>query len=275
MAETLNLPRERFTISRLRITEVKQAELDNLLIQIQNAQFEYNQQKAISDSLALKIQLFSQSLAEAEASRTEALNNLDLIRKIKDETENLGKQSSVAYNTIKEAAELSNAMTRQLSEMIRQLVFAVEVVNKFSNAIIRKKALNPLVSNELVDLSATLGKDANTAVSLSLVALKSAYSANLGCLDATSSNALQRSLVEKLNYRIHYGSGNPDVRDSLLDILNTAYINSTEYYQQMLVANQNVKSQFSINQALCDAAAVKLASLQAGYAAASAAALAN
>lgn len=275
MAETLNLPRERFTISRLRITEVKQAELDNMLIQIQNAQFEYNQQKAISDSLTLKIQLFSQYLAEADASRTEALNNLDLIRKIKDETENLGKQSSVAYTTIKEAAELSNAMTRQLSEMIRQLVFAVEVVNKFSNAIIRKKALNPLVSNELVDLSATLGKDANTAVSLSLVALKSAYSANLGCLDATSSNALQKSLVEKLNYRIHYGSGNPEVHDSLLDILNTAYINSSEYYQQMLVANQNVKSQFSINQALCDAAAVKLASLQAGYAAASAAAMAN
>ena len=144
MAETLNLPIERITISRLRITEAKQAELDNWLIQIQNAQFNYDQQKAILDSLALKIQLFSQYLTDAEASRTQALSNLNLMRKIKDEVENFGRQTAVAYSTIMQAAELSNVMTRQLSAMIRQLVFAAEVINKFSNAIVRKKALNPL-----------------------------------------------------------------------------------------------------------------------------------
>ncbi|MBK7970656.1 MAG: hypothetical protein IPK08_17950 [Bacteroidetes bacterium] len=61
-------------------------------------------------------------------------------------------------NCIRNASEFSYELISKLSDMVRQLVFAAEVVNKFSNAIVRKKALNPLISNELVELSATMGK---------------------------------------------------------------------------------------------------------------------
>lgn len=275
MSDSNTLTMRRLTISRMRITEAKKAELDAMLIQIINAQAKVDEKQTILNSLSTKVQVFSQYLKDAETNRTTALSNLEFVLKIKSEVENLEAQADFTQITVRNASEFSYELISKLSDMVRQLVFAAEVVNKFSNAIVRKKALNPLISNELVELSATMGKDANTAVALSLTALKSAYTANLNSLDAQSTIMLSKSLLDKFVGKLNTSIEMISIDNGLVTVLKDIYAGTKENYQQKLDANQSVLKQFSNARTIYDAAASRLASLQAGYAAASAAALAN
>jgi len=76
MSDSNTLTMRRLTISRMRITEAKKAELDAMLIQIINAQAKVDEKQTILNSLSTKVQVFSQYLKDAETNRTTALSNL-------------------------------------------------------------------------------------------------------------------------------------------------------------------------------------------------------
>ncbi len=66
-------------------------------------------------------------------------------------------------------------VAENINSVINKLIYSAESINKLANLVVRKKAQNPLISDELVSMITTAGTDANNAVAVTLVALKSAF----------------------------------------------------------------------------------------------------
>jgi flagellar hook-basal body complex protein FliE len=265
------------------ITESKKAELDALTLKVINAQHTVDQFQSIVNSLTIKTTNFQGFLATADAKRTQAYNTKKLVDQMVQGAIDLLNNSQIAATEIAQARIKTDALDKKLKSVIDKLIYTAEMINKLSNVIIRKKALNPLISDELVSMIGNAGKDANNAVALTLIALKSAFTAN--ALNIESEAAMILGYTEAIDfYQFLTGkSGVPldgDVTpfktpNSLESQIHKAYSSAKATYTRMekalvLTTNQLNDAQTSLNKAQ-----VKLKSLQAGLAAANAAALAS
>lgn len=271
------------------ITERKKAELDFLTIQVLDAQHQVEQYQAMVDSLTEKSNKFMGFLATAEQKRDQARSNRSLVDALVQEATNLKNNSDIAYSETAAAKAKSMKVSSEVKDVIEDLIYSVEVINKLSNILIRKRDQNPLISEEIMSVMATAGKDANNAVALTLVALKSAFAAQTSNLESEAAAALEYKQAIKLQdvltgkYTTFSASTSaeeqwvrvPKKVPSLQKLIDEAYDLAKQNFLDAQKANNMTTKQLDQANAQLNKAQVQLSSLQAGLAAANAAALAS
>jgi hypothetical protein len=275
MATTSIPPSLQIIPKRYGITEAKKAELDNLSILLADAQQNVDQYQVIVQSLSLKVQNFQSYLAAADANRTLAYNNKVLIDQMVQSAHDLEGSSILAFTESVDASAKIRALTSSINAIMGKLIYSADLVNKLSALVTRKKAMNPLISDDLVSWLVTAGKDANTAVSLTLVALKAVFAAMQSNMELEASLSLENQQAGKLTqWLTGTGIEGKDFK-SLKDLIYQANTDAMANYKQMERALKLTTSQLNAANSDLSKAQVKLKSLQAGYAAANAAALAS
>ena len=299
--------------TRYGITESKKAELDMLTNQVIEAQHLVEQQQAAVNALAQKSANFNAFLVTAQNNKAAALANRDLVYQVVEGALALMNASQQAVKATAKSDDKTKELASTMKELVDKLIFSAELVNKLANLVVRKKALNPLISDDLVKMVATAGADANSAVSLTLVALQSTFASQASNLEMEAVSVLEyieaitlyktlTGQVERLNGEIIERMKNPpeltgtleyvkickhlkgvtlefvksdDYERCLLALIEAAYKKASDSYAEALVANDATTLQLSTAQSDLAKAQMLLASLQAGSAAANAAALAS
>jgi hypothetical protein len=271
------------------ITESKKESLDNLTTKVLDAQFVVDQDQAVVTSLTDKWNNFSALLAAAEAKRTLTLNNKNQVDLLVQSALDLKNNSQVALNELAQADIKTKELAPVIKEVMNKLIYSAEVINKLASTIIRKKALNPLISDELISQVGVAGTDANTAVALTLVALQAAFAAQASNIESEAAMALEFKQATSLYTCLTSVNYNPkdvnlqqyqqivptDNNISLRSLLHDAYAKAVVNYNQTLKAFNIITKQLSNANSVLSTSQVKLQSLQSGLAAANAAALAS
>ena len=278
-------------------TEIKKAELDAKSIEVLNAQQQVEQFQAIANSLSSKLSNFQVFLAQADSNRSIALNNRTAMELLVQSTLDLYKNSEIAFTEITLADSKTKKLATQLNQVMDRLIFSAEVINKLSNLVIRKKAQNPLISDELVTNIGSAGNDANNAVALTLVALQTTFASQASNMESEAALALEYSQSLAL-FQLMTGE-NPlqstakskhiskkgedgELEETkikkpvnLRDLFDTAYTDAQKNYLDIQGATDKTNKQLNNANILLNKAQVKLKSLQLGLAAGNAAALAS
>lgn len=264
---------------RYGITEQKKQELDNLSQEVLDAQNNLNHLTAIVNSLTDKSAKLQTKLDAAEADKDQALDNKNAMEDVAEKLLDLVNNSNATFNACVLADAKVKKVAASVNIVINKLIYSAEVINKLSNLIIRKKAVNPLISDSIVNMITTAGTDANNAVALTLTALQSIFTAQGTSLEAESSSSLQILQATKL-YEYFIGEDVNDIENQLPDnniktLLIHAYeINVIKYNNILKAYNDNLRQLNEAQRQLSDGQ-VNLNSLEAGLAAANAAALAS
>lgn len=256
------------------INERKKTELDHLSIQVLNAQKNVAQYQAIVTSLTEKSTRFQAFLATAGTNKTQAYNNKLLVDQMIQGAADLQSNSDIAFNELTLANENTKILSAKINSVMKKLIYSAEIINKLANLVIRKKALNPLISDELISLISTSGTDANNAVALTLVALQSTFTAQVSVMESETAAGLEYSqsiaLTKLLSGDVPGGSPT-----SLLGLFNSAFTDARLNYASLEKANSITTKQLDKAKASLSKAQVRYKSLQLGLAAANAAALAS
>ncbi len=261
------------------VTEKKKEEIDSLSNQVVEAQNDVDKFQAIVDSLNTKLDTFDNQLTAADTSRATALSNKDLGDEVIANVKDLKENSKIAEDEVVRSNTEINTVATLVNTLINKLIFSAEIINKLSNLVIRKKALNPLISDELVTMVTTAGSDANNAVALTLTALNGVYAAQGNTLESTAAIKLESFQAAKL-YEFLTGEqvkGRPyKVPNPALEaLLDTAYEIAEKNYEVILIAVKDTTVQLNAAKLNLSKASIKLKSLQSGLAAANAAALSS
>ncbi|KQC01774.1 hypothetical protein [Pedobacter sp. Hv1] len=263
--------------TRSGVTEQKKAELDELTIKVIDAQHNVAQFQAIVDSLTEKSTKIQGFLATDEEIRSQTYNNKLLIEQMVQNALDLKNNSQIAVTEMAKATTNSKDLAPKIKVLIDKLIYVAEIINKLSNIIIRKKALNPLISDDLITMVGVAGKNANDAVALTLIALKSTFAAQASNRETEMAMALELDQAKDF-YHLLTGTtetNNTVNKTSLTWYLDNAYTVARGNYKQMEKAYKLITKQLGDANADLNKAQVKLKSLQAGLAAANAAALAS
>lgn len=278
MSDTMTIKHTKYGV-----TERKKQELDDLTQQVQNAQGTVEQLEAIVNSLTTKSNKLLTDLTVAETNKARALSNKDLLNEVLENLLSLVNNSKITFNETVLAESKIKTVATEISNLIEKLIFSAEIINKLGNLVVRKKASNPLISEELVTLVATAGSDANNAVALTLVALESIFAAQATTKDSEAAMSLEVLQAVKL---FEFATGEDTIEgitsdvklspsSSITGLLNKAYVINKNMYEQALAASDDTIKQLNSAKRELNVAEVNLSSLQAGLAAANAAALAS
>lgn len=260
---------------RYGVTERKKAELDAMQQKIINQQQKVEQTQAVVTSLSDKVSKFQSYLATADTNRAKALSNRDLLQDIIQNARNLVQGSKVALRQVVKAHKDNKNVAEDTSILIEELIYAADVINKLANLVTRQKALNPLISDELVAMIATAGADANNAVALTLTALKSAYTTQATMDENEAVSALEFVKAESLLFSLvgRKQEGEEEKKGkSLKELINEAYRLANEEYKTALDASLDTTKQLEDAKAQLNKETVMLQSMQAAFSAADAAA---
>ncbi|MEO6176895.1 MAG: hypothetical protein ABIP27_17210 [Flavobacterium circumlabens] len=268
------------TPKRYGITEKKKADLDLLTSQVTDAQAVVQQQLAVVSSLNQKAIKYQGYVVEAENSRTQSLSNKQLAEQVVQNALDLTQNSEIAFSKMTAANENTGAVAKEMAALINKLIYSVEIINKLSNLVIRKKALNPLISDDLITKINAAGTDANNAVALTLNALKSIFAAQSLALESEAITALEQKQALTLYLTL---TGKKSVNQtftlkdnkSILALLATADIEAKSAYLEANRANDETTRQLNSATTQLNKAQIELKSLEDALAAANAAALAS
>lgn len=269
-------------LKRYGITEKKKAELDSLKNQVIDAGAIVQQQQIIVNSLNEKAIKYQGYLLIADSNRAHALSNKNLIDQVIQNAYDLGYNSRNAFSKMISSSDDASLVAVSISDLINKLIYSVEIINKLSNLVIRKKALNPLISDDLISRINTTGTDANNAVALTLIALKSTLAAEASILESEATITLENKQATKLYFTLTDEKSidtplslQPVSDTSIRALLYNAYKNSQIAYEKANVANDETARQLNYATTNLSKAQIRLQSLQSGLAAATAAALAS
>lgn len=261
------------------ITETKKAELDTLTNEVLNAQIEVEQYQAIVNALTEKSANFQNYLNVAEDRRTQAMNNKNMVDQLIQNALDLQSNSNTAFNDMVLADSKTKILAQKIKMLIDKLIYSAELIDKLAIMITRQKALNPLISDDLVSRVASAGKDANNAVSLTLIALNSTFASEASNMESEAATALEYEQSMTL-YMLVTGTNSDGTKSSsysksLKALLYKAYKKAKQDFDEIQSALSITTNQLNDATIALSDAQIKLQSLQAGLAAGNAAALAS
>jgi hypothetical protein len=266
---------------RYGITEKKKSEIDLLTSQVIDAEAVVQQQLTVVSAINQKSIKYQGYLLDAQNYRIQSLSNKNLIDQVVQNTVDLNENSEIAFTKMTVANENTEVVAKKMTELINKLIYSVEIINKLSNLVIRKKSLNPLISDDLITKINSAGTDANNAIALTLIALKSIFTAQTSCLESEAATALEQKLALNLHLTLtgkkYPDNGTADVliSNSIQSLLYKANSEAIIAYLESNKANDETTRQLNVATTNLDKAQIKLKSLQAALAAANAAALAS
>jgi hypothetical protein len=259
-----------------KILSKRQQQLAALANDVLTAQLKADQLQEIVTALTLKYSAGQERLNSADANKTLVQANKNLSDQLVQNARDLKLNTHSTLNTATAAKAKTNDIARRMSSLINQLIHVSEMLTKLSTTLIRKKALNPLISDDLVTMASCADKDAGNAVALTLVALQSAFTAlgtiteteAITMLEHTSANDLYTTLtVNKTSEKL------PEL--SLATTLKNNYVRSVKDYKTAESHLNKISKQLNAGNGELNKGQVNLKALQAGLAAANAAALAS
>jgi hypothetical protein len=265
---------------RYGITEKKKSDIDLLISQVTDAEAVVQQQSTVVSAITQKSIKYQSYLLDAENYRTQSLSNKNLVDQVVQNAVDLSENSEIAFTKMTIANENTEEVAKEITILINKLIYSVEIINKLSNLVIRKKSLNPLISDDLITKINAAGTDANNAIALTLIALKSIFAAQTSCLESEAATALEQKQVLNL-YAALTGKKNPNentdvlVNNSIQSLLYKANTDAKIAYLESNKANDETIRQLNVATTNLNKAQIKLKSLQAALAAANAAALAS
>jgi ribosome-associated translation inhibitor RaiA len=277
------------SIRKYGVTEKKKAEIDELIIKVRNAEDEVEEYQAVVSSISDKLQKFQAELAIANANKEQGLANKKLMESIVMNVKDLMGDSATVQNLMMTSEDKIKKASSQMSSLINELIYSADLINKLSDLIIRKKQINPLVSDELVTMVTKAGTDANNAVSLTLTALQSIFTSQATNVEGQNVLKLEQKLAKELNSLIEFKdksneslnetvlfstTQNEDKQLNISDMIIQAYEYYKSIYDSTLAATDDITKQLSEATLQLDDAVVNFNSLKASLAAAQAAALA-
>ncbi|CAD0009117.1 hypothetical protein [Flavobacterium salmonis] len=265
---------------RYGITEKKKSDIDLLNSQVTDAQAVVDQQSTVVASLNQKSIKYQGYLLDAESSRTQAKSNKELVDQVVQNGLDLFQNSEIAFSKMTVANEATGEVAKEVTVLINKLIYSVEIINKLSNLVIRKKSLNPLISDDLITKINAAGTDSNNAIALTLVALKSIFAAQSLSLESEASTALEQKQALNLYLTL---TGKKDPQDTFIlegnnsvqALIYKANDEAKANYLEANKANDETTRQLNVANINLNKAQVELKSLQAALAAANAAALAS
>lgn len=154
---------------------------------------ELEMQQAIVDSLTQKLETSQLFLQNAEANKTQTLVNKNSMEALVQNTLNVMTNSEDTKKETLKTQIRATKVSREIKNTVDQLIYSTQIINKLSQTVIRKKALNPLISDELITKVFESVNDANTAIALTMVALTSTFTAQ----SAASQTASTITLAQK------------------------------------------------------------------------------
>nr|WP_315239408.1 hypothetical protein [uncultured Flavobacterium sp.] len=265
---------------RYGVTEKKKSDIDLLTSQVTDAQGVVDQQSTVVASLNQKSIKYQGYLLDAESSRTQAKSNKELVDQVVQNGLDLFQNSEIAFSKMTVANEATEEVAKEVTVLINKLIYSVEIINKLSNLVIRKKSLNPLISDDLITKINAAGTDSNNAIALTLVALKSIFAAQSLSLESEASTALEQKQALNL-YLTLTGKKDPqetfilEGNNSVQALIYKANDEAKANYLEANKANDETTRQLNVANINLNKAQVELKSLQAALAAANAAALAS
>ncbi|CAD0007534.1 hypothetical protein [Flavobacterium chungangense] len=265
---------------RYGVTEKKKSDIDLLTSQVTDAQAVVDQQSTVVASLNQKSIKYQGYLLDAESSRTQAKSNKELVDQVVQNGLDLFQNSEIAFSKMTVANEATGEVAKEITVLINKLIYSVEIINKLSNLVIRKKSLNPLILDDLITKINAAGTDSNNAIALTLVALKSVFAAQSLSLESEASTALEQKQALNL-YLTLTGKKDPqetfilEGNNSVQALIYKANDEAKANYLEANKANDETTRQLNVANINLNKAQVELKSLQAALAAANAAALAS
>lgn len=283
------------------ITEKKKAELDALSNEVLIAQNEVEQLQTIVNSLTEKSNNLQSLLAVDTQNKSTALANKESLNQIIDEVFDVLINSKITFKGILKSDVKIKEVAQSIEVVINKLIYSAEVVNKLSNLVIRKKAQNPLISDELVTMVTNAGTSANNAVALTLTALNSVITSQTTTIESQGVMALEflqairlfefitgyvfehqneeeiNSFINRLyDYKKEIMNATSFSNEAnLTSLIYLAYDKAVVKYNSTLRASKKASEQLNESETRLSKATIKLNSLEAGLAAANAAALAS
>jgi hypothetical protein len=276
----------------LSVADKKNSEIQSLTGSVTQAQYDVTEQQAIVNSLQSKSAQFNQYLTQADADQETSLANLNLGKDALSTATSLAASMTTASNKADRASTGASDVSAQMAELVNKLILSIEYINRAAQLVNKQKANNPLVPDKLIDNMAKAATNANNAIALTLTALQSCYVAEATLLE--SNNVLALGAQQSATLRDRMGnlwdgqsgkvlagaaapspSPSPDVDlPGIVALLQQAYDNAKDNYDEALVNNNIVTKQLSHAQSQLADAQVSLNSYQSGLAAATAAAYA-
>jgi hypothetical protein len=187
----------------------------------------------------------------------------------------LKDNSEIALKEAIKANEKAEQVAQNCTSVTNKLIYTAEMINKLSNLIVRKKAQNPLISDQLITLITAAGTNANNAVALSLVALNSTYTTQATNKEVTNIAGLETIQANKLLNKLTIDTKTNSQNLCLKTLLKNAYTDAVNEFNKMQRAYDETLKQLNLKTADLNKAQINLNSLQSGLAAANAAALAS
>lgn len=261
--------------SKYGVTENKKRTLDSLTIQVLNATDEVSQLQCIVNSLTEKLATYQSFLTQADTNKTQSQSNVNLMNTVVKNARNLKDNSEIALSEIILANSKTKNVAQNTTSVINKLIYTAEMINKLAGLITRKKAQNPLISDQLITMITTAGTNANNAVALSLVALNATFTAQSTNKDVLNTAALESLQSIKLYDKLIDDKKTNSSNLSLNTLLNNAYNVAVIEFNKMQNAYNETLKQLNLKTADLNKAQINLKSLQSGLAAANAAALAS
>lgn len=262
------------------ISDQKLADINQINRQVQIAQYEVAQKQSIVTSLLAKSNQFQGYLTEAQSNQATALANFNLVTQAMGSVTDLAAATLLARDKVDQASEGMSGVARDTASLVNELIFTVEVIDKLTQYVNKQKSMNPLIPDTLVAFLGKAATDANDAIALSLTALQSSYSAEATLLESETTiqtgfeqaNALAGKAPScGCNAYSTPVGGDMSKLTALLEKANKA---ATSNYNSALNNNAIVTKQLAYAQSELAKAQTRLNSVQAGLAAANAAAYA-
>lgn len=258
------------------INERSKAELDALSNQVNDAEHDVEQLQAVVNSLNEKSIQFQGFLNNASNSKAQTLNNKGLLEQILQNALSLKENSKIALDEIAEADQKTMALSAEIKLVIDKLIYSATVIDKLRGMVLRAKSLIPYINDDVLQLLADAGTDANNAVGLALVALKSTLAAETANAEAEAASSLEYlqavSLYEVLTTdQKEKETGVP--QDCLKDLINIAHETAVVAFENASKASSETTLQLNKAKSDLAKAQIRLKSLQLSLAAGTAAIL--
>lgn len=151
----------------------KKFELEKLKSQVARAQSKIKKLQAKVGKLTLKLDDSTLVANNANANKASATDNFIFVEQVIGGIEETVKKVDRVIESTQSANSGINYTAGEISKLINNLVYSVELIDALALAINKQKAANELIPDDLVTAITTASGDANEAVALCLTAMQS------------------------------------------------------------------------------------------------------
>ncbi len=146
--------------------------LNSFIKEVQNTKEEIDLLEATVSDLSKKAVWMQHKQIRTRTYGNSILEYRNNLLQIIETVNDLMTNESILRLEVIAANKKINQLTKVVDELLKKLLFTMELVNKLSSTIIRKKALNPLISDDLLRSVSIIAENSSLAVDVSLLALQ-------------------------------------------------------------------------------------------------------